>query len=94
MLPSLFALPSDALPAVSENAVRAKAETCHLERGEVIHLEQTRQFKKIEVKSGVVWLTGTPADDDVILKQDQIFEFQNRWPYVIEAIEAAKISLT
>ena len=95
LLPSLFALPStDSFPATSKRAAPARTEIIHLERHEVLRLERTQQFNKIEVRSGVIWLTSTPANGDVILEPSQTFEFQNAWPYVIEAIEAAQISLT
>jgi hypothetical protein len=95
LLPSLFALPStDSFPATSKRTSRARTEILHLERHQVLRLERTRQFKKLELRSGIVWLTSTPANGDVILQQSQTFEFQNAWPYVIEAIETAEISLT
>jgi len=95
LLPSLFALPpTDSFPVTSKRAAQARTEICHLESHEVIRLERTQQFKKIEVRSGVVWLTSTPANGDVILEPSQTFEFQNDWPYVIEAIEPAQILLT
>ena len=96
LLPSLFALPSDAAEfrSAAKRTARARTETLHLERHRVIRLEKEQQFKKVKVKSGVLWLTGTPATGDVLLRQDETFEFQNGFPYVIEAIEAAEISLT
>ena len=95
LLPSLFALPStDSFPATSKKAAQTRTELFHLERHQVLRLEQTQKIKKIEVRSGVVWLTSTPADGDVILEPGQAFEFGHHWPYVIEAIGTAEISLT
>lgn len=96
LLPALFKPTSaaTAFQSASKRTVHARTETFHLKRHHVIRLEQKQQFKKVEVRSGVLWLTGTPADGDVILGQSQTFELQNGWPYVIEAIEAAEILLT
>ena len=96
-MPSILLAPPSAAAAfrsVPDRTSAARMETCQLKRHHVIRLERNQQFKKIEVRSGVLWLTGTPADGDVLLGQGQTFEFQNKWPYVIEAIEAAEISLT
>jgi hypothetical protein len=95
LLSTLFEPTSGAaFRSASKGTVNTRAKTCHLERHHVIRLERNQQFKKIEVKSGGLWLTGTPADGDVLLGPSEIFEFQDDWPYVIEAIEAAEISLT
>lgn len=47
----------------------------------------------LQVNRGILWLTGTPANGDVILEAGQAFEFQNHWPYVIQALEASEISI-
>ena len=96
LLSALFEPPfaAAAFRSVSKRALCARAETCHLKRHHLIRLERKQQFKKIEVTSGVLWLTGTPADGDLILGQGETFEFQSGWPYIIEAIETAEISLT
>jgi hypothetical protein len=96
LLSTLLDLPpaAGAFRSASKRTERARTETRRLERHQVIRLERNQPFKKVEVRSGVLWLTGTPANGDILLEQSQIFEFQNAWPYVIEAIETADILLT
>jgi Protein of unknown function (DUF2917) len=64
-----------------------------MKRGEIIRLEKTSGVRNIEMKNGVVWLTGTPADGDVLLQDGERFELRNNWPYVIEALEPAEVLL-
>jgi Protein of unknown function (DUF2917) len=95
LLSALFDRPSAVVAFRSASKrVCARTETRFLDHHHVLRLERKQQFKKILVRSGVLWLTSTPAAGDVILGQGETFEFQNAWPYVIEAIEAAEISLT
>lgn len=64
-----------------------------MKRGEVIRLEKDSGVRNIETKNGLVWLTGTPADGDVLLQNAEQFELRNQWPYVIQALEEAELSL-
>lgn len=75
------------------SSVRARIETVSLNRGEVIRLEKNSEVKNIETKNGVIWLTGTPADGDVLLQNGEQLELQNQWPYVIEALEETELLL-
>lgn len=70
-----------------------KIKTVSLARNEVMRLERSSGIKTVEAKNGVVWLTGSPAESDVLLQNGERFELQNRWPYVIEALEQAEIVL-
>jgi hypothetical protein len=63
-----------------------------LARDEVIRLERRSGIKRIEIKTGVVWLTGTPASGDVLLRAGDVFECQKNWPYVLEALELSEFS--
>jgi len=45
----------------------------------------------IQVCQGAVWLTGTPAKADVILRAGENFELKDNCPYVVEALTEAKI---
>lgn len=64
-----------------------------MKRGEIIRLEKASGVRNVETKNGVVWLTGTPADGDVLLQNGEQFELRNNWPYVIEALEPAELLL-
>ena len=59
----------------------------------MLRLEKNSSVTNIEIKSGIVWLTGTPANGDVLLQDGDQFELQNNWPYVIEALEQAGLLL-
>jgi len=60
---------------------------------EVIRLERTSYARAVTVKRGIVWLTGNPADRDVLLRTGERYEFQNRWPYILQALEYAELHL-
>lgn len=72
---------------------RSRTKITFLKRGEVIQLEKNSGVKNVETKSGVVWLTGMPANGDVLLQTGEKFELQNHWPYVFEALEPAELLL-
>ena len=82
----------DCCPEVA-GRLRARTKTICLRRGEVIRLEKKSGVNNIETKDGAVWLTGTPANDDVLLKNGEQFELQNHWPYIIEALEQTDLLL-
>ncbi len=71
----------------------AKVKVIGLKRGAVIWLEKNSGVTKVEAKDGIVWLTGTPANGDVLLQQGDRFELKRDWPYVIQALERAEVSL-
>ena len=62
-------------------------------RHQVIRLEKEQSFNRVVVQSGVLWLTGAPANGDVLLRAGQAYSFENCWPYVIEALEASEFLL-
>jgi hypothetical protein len=41
----------------------------------------------MEVYSGIVWLTGDPADGDVLLRAGDSCELKGRWVYVAQAMD-------
>jgi Protein of unknown function (DUF2917) len=47
----------------------------------------------LKVREGIVWLTGTPAVGDVILRIGDRFVLDERWPFVVQAMEDAVIDL-
>ena len=68
-------------------------EIIRLARGQVIRLEKKPGVYSVEVTSGKVWLTGTPANGDVLLAPRERFELPDNWPFVIQALEPAGFSL-
>lgn len=72
---------------------RNREEAHCLKRGSILRVERKHQFKRIEVRSGAVWLTGTPARGDVLLRAGEIYNMHGAWPYIAEVIETAEVSL-
>jgi hypothetical protein len=71
----------------------AQTGAIHLNRGKVIRLEKNSDVKTVEIIRGIVWLTGTPAKGDLLLRAGDRFELRNNWPYVIQALEGAELTL-
>ena len=84
---------SDSRPTAASRP-RTKAGTVRLKRGDLIRLDKNSCVKNIETRNGVVWLTATPADGDVLLQPGELFELGDNWPYVIQALEHAELLLS
>lgn len=70
-----------------------QAGVIRLDREKVIRLEKHSKVKTVEINRGVVWLTGAPANGDVLLQAGDRFELQDSWPYLIQAMETAELAL-
>ncbi len=75
------------------NRAATQVEIIRLPREKVIRLEKNSGVESVETKSGVVWLTATPANGDVLLSSGERFELRDNWPFVIQALEPAELSL-
>src|SRR5215471_9845011 len=64
-----------------------------LVRNELVCLHQNCGRQVVEVRQGIVWLTGAPACGDVILVRGDRFVFDEHWPFVLQALEDAEIEL-
>lgn len=62
-----------------------------LKRGEVISI---RRSGCVRILKGAVWLTGTPADEDVILTEGEIFSLKKHFPFVVEGLTEAEIGFS
>jgi hypothetical protein len=71
----------------------AQSHTILLRAHEVVRLTPESCVKHLEVRQGIVWLTGTPAQGDVLLRTGDRFDLNNHWPFVVEAIGKAEIIL-
>ena len=67
------------------------ARFVRLRRHETMRLEKSSGVKRLEVREGIVWLTGTPGKEDVLLQAGDHFEPGSAWPCVIEALEPAEL---
>ena len=45
----------------------------------------------IEVRRGLIWLTGTPAQADILLREGDQFWFSGGWPFIIEALDESEV---
>jgi len=48
---------------------------------------------RFEVRSGTVWLTGSPAVEDVVLHAGDRFDLGKASPYVVQALGGATLIL-
>ncbi len=69
----------------------ASVKTMYLPRDRVIRLEKESGIKALEVRSGAVWLTGTPATADILLLCGERLELPDHWPFVIQALDSAEL---
>ena len=64
-----------------------------LGRNGIIQLEEHCGAGCLRVRRGTVWLTGTPAEIDVVLQAGNRFNLSGQWPFVLQAMGDADIEL-
>jgi hypothetical protein len=69
-----------------------RAQPFPLARGEVQQIVH-HDVDEIHVLTGVVWLTTTPGDDDIVLRASDSFQLPKSGPIVIEALKDASVLL-
>jgi hypothetical protein len=67
--------------------------TCHLAAGGTRRIDSADGFNVLTVVSGCIWVTTTPADQDIVLRSGDTWRSDSRWPVVIQAIDPATIAL-
>ena len=72
-----------ALLRTDQTAVRMRA-------GEILNL---REPVIVRVVNGAIWLTGTPAREDIFLRAGERFCLERHFPFVMEALETTEIVL-
>ncbi len=72
-------------------AVATLPDSTPLGARKVLHLRQSSGVQRIHVRQGVVWLTRTPADGDLILQAGDQLELDHGWPVVMQALQDARI---
>ena len=75
-------------------SARVELVTLQLARNELTVLQECSGRRALHVRQGVVWLTGTPACGDIILRGGDRFELGSQWPFLIQALEDAEIELS
>jgi hypothetical protein len=68
--------------------------TVRLIRNELLNLQESSKFRVVNVRRGIVWLTGTPACGDIILRCGSRFELGDQWPFVLQALQDSEIELS
>lgn len=68
-------------------------ESLRMECDAIIRLEKASRVKSIEVISGIAWLTGTPGDEDILLRAGERHDLHDTWPFVVQALEQAIVVL-
>jgi hypothetical protein len=75
------------------SATRPAWKEMQLHQGELLRLEKASGIVRIEVKSGVLWVTGTPAEADILLKAGDQMNLTQNWPFILEGLEPASLRL-
>ena len=65
-----------------------------LERNQPLRLGPEAGWSGVKVRRGTLWLTGTPANGDVLLRPGDGFRFGGGGLWVLEALSDAEIVLT
>jgi len=78
-------------PVASER--NARPVSLQLARGEVHRIDQADGFSELHVLDGDIWLTTTPADGDIHLREADQFSLSAACPIVIEALKDASVLL-
>ncbi len=75
------------------DSTRQRPVAIRLGRNGVIQLGENCGARCLQVRRGMVWLTGTPARNDVVLQTGNRFQLTGEWPFVLQAIGDAEIDL-
>lgn len=72
-----------------------KTHLRRLRKRDLLVVDARRPAGHLSVRSGVVWLTRSPGDADHVLRAgDSCPLRRDKWPVVVEALEASEIVLT
>jgi hypothetical protein len=72
---------------------KQKSFTLRLGPDEILRLTGSCGVNRLRVHQGTVWLTGTPASGDVLLRAGDHFPLTARWPFILQALGDAEIVL-
>jgi hypothetical protein len=78
-------------PAIMEN--NARPISLQLARGQVHRLDPADGVREIQVLDGILWLTTTPAEGDILLRATDRFSPPNKGAVVFEALKHASVLL-
>ena len=75
------------------SSLSASRETVGLPRRKVLRIERRDGIRRIQVRDGVVWLTGNPGREDVLVRRGEEYRLSSQWPFVLEALSDARVEL-
>lgn len=87
--PSISPVRTQHLPGTG----RRMAEFQQLEKGKIIRLAAPGCWPLVEVESGLVWITETPSQGDILLRAGSKHTLRGHGPVVLQALESAVIRL-
>jgi hypothetical protein len=85
--------------AASETAIISCPSPCiapaivNLRPGQVFRLTKDTGIQSLEIHHGTVWLTSTPARNDILLRPGDRLPLSDHWPFVLQAMESAQLTL-
>jgi hypothetical protein len=64
-----------------------------LPRRKVLRINRADGVRSIQVRQGVVWITGSPGREDVLVRRGEVYRLPAQWPFVLEALSDARVEL-
>lgn len=64
-----------------------------MQSGELVRLDEKSQVSLLEVREGLIWLTGTPANGDILLERGNQLRLTDQWPFLVQALNDSEIAL-
>lgn len=72
---------------VEESAAR----TIFLPAGEVFSITRASHVTRLHVRQGILWVTGSPARGDLLLREGEVHSLGTDWPYVLQAMDGPAV---
>jgi hypothetical protein len=84
------------IPVAWIGAAIPAPETRELAKDSILRLDrpQGAGAVSLEVGSGTVWLTSTPADDDILLQAGESLSLRGPWPMILQALTDAAVRIS
>ena len=73
---------------------RAQSRIVELRYNELLRIDEADGARWLEVLQGIVWITATPANGDVVLRAGDCLELADCRPFVAQALEPARLLLS
>src|SRR6478736_4929798 len=85
-----------ALPTAWTGAALPAPAARELAKDSILRLEgpQGAEAVGLEVRSGTVWLTSTPADRDILLQAGESLSLRGPWPMIVQSLTDASVRIS